>query len=463
MMSTATKQAKQSDSARQAQSRQERGIAWVFEDLQPPPRGAIASRVDRENGVIHGVKIIGLKSRNNRIYPLAVLEAAKNLYEGARVYLDHPGAGKPISKTDATVERKLEDGFGELRNVIVCEDGLYADLHFTKSHPRAEQVCENCERFPTKLGLSHNALQRQRIQDGRIIVEAIEVVRSVDLVSDPATTQGIFESVNPDNYWQIVNQRNQGALFNPWSPRGMKGNNMSTGPGYESDPAGAVNPNAATATTNDDAANVMEQSPVAEMCSSDPLFADLAEKLCKLYSSDMDNGEKVKQFSELLASALEHKDLSGQTGSAQSGEGAADDTNDSASTDSEEESKGKAKPDRIAALQAEVRGLKQELLARNMLAEKGIGNPKPSQVRALAAVVESKAVAEELVSTWIAVKESNADPTQAQGQKKAIPVARPKSVPASSVTESAKPGANDKSASFDPADFASSLRSRSMI
>ncbi len=45
----------------------------------------VAMRVDREHGVIRGVKLLGLVSRNGRRYLPAALQQAAGLYEGAKV------------------------------------------------------------------------------------------------------------------------------------------------------------------------------------------------------------------------------------------------------------------------------------------------------------------------------------------------------------------------------------------
>jgi hypothetical protein len=81
----------------------------------------------------------------------------------------------------------------------VESDGLYGDLHFLKSHPMAEQVCEIAWRNQSQMGFSHNAVVREsrdRSRGGEVVFEAIERVRSVDVVCSPATTSGIFESVD---------------------------------------------------------------------------------------------------------------------------------------------------------------------------------------------------------------------------------------------------------------------------
>ena len=62
------------------------------------------------------------------------------------------------------------------------------------SHPFAPAILEAAEKNPTLFGLSHNAEGRTRRDNGSTLVEEIVRVRSVDLVSDPATTKSLFES-----------------------------------------------------------------------------------------------------------------------------------------------------------------------------------------------------------------------------------------------------------------------------
>ncbi|MGD0652819.1 MAG: hypothetical protein ABSA16_00610, partial [Thermoguttaceae bacterium] len=50
----------------------------------------VRMRVDREEGVIRGVKILGLESRNRRSYLPEALAQAARLYEDAKVNVNHP-------------------------------------------------------------------------------------------------------------------------------------------------------------------------------------------------------------------------------------------------------------------------------------------------------------------------------------------------------------------------------------
>lgn len=151
----------------------------------------VLMRVDRREGILRGVKVLGLCSRNGRTYLPEALAAAAGLYEGAKVNVNHPKAGP-------TTARDYQDRIGNLRNVLVrVDEGLFADFHFNPKHTLAEQLLWDAEHSPENVGFSHNVLARTAYRDGRTVVEAITKVQSVDLVADPATTQGLFESIEP--------------------------------------------------------------------------------------------------------------------------------------------------------------------------------------------------------------------------------------------------------------------------
>lgn len=146
--------------------------------------------VDRDAGVIRGCKILGVQSRNrpprNFSYPESTRAAAAKLYEGVVCNVDHHKPGTHIS---------YHDRIGAFKSVECRQDGLYGDFHFNPKHALAEQICWDAEHAPQNLGFSH-------IADGKInrsdpahpVVEEITAVESVDLVANPATTNGLFES-----------------------------------------------------------------------------------------------------------------------------------------------------------------------------------------------------------------------------------------------------------------------------
>jgi len=150
----------------------------------------VAMRVDRAAGVIRGVKILGLQSRNGRAYlPDALVEAAP-LYEHAKVNVNHPKGGPHTP-------RDYQDRLGVIRSVAVRPgEGLFGDLHFNPKHALAEQLIWDAEHSPENVGLSHNVEARTSRSGDQVVVEAILRVESVDLVADPATTRGLFESAS---------------------------------------------------------------------------------------------------------------------------------------------------------------------------------------------------------------------------------------------------------------------------
>jgi len=148
----------------------------------------VQMRVERAAGVIRGVKILGMHSRNGRTYlPEALAEAAR-LYEDAKVNVNHPTGG-PAGPRD------YRDRIGVIRSVTVRGgEGLFADFHFNPKHALAEQLAWDAEHAPQNVGFSHNVQARTARRGDRVVVEAITRVQSVDLVADPATTRGLFES-----------------------------------------------------------------------------------------------------------------------------------------------------------------------------------------------------------------------------------------------------------------------------
>ena len=157
-------------------------------------------KVDRERGVIENVKVLGFHSRNSHglreavngtEYTRKCMEGALPLYEGADVLVDHE-----VSKR----ARGTGDVFGQLRGARLAEDGIRADLHYLKSHPLAERICEDVERSLGVYGLSHDARAgRERFDPAskRLVIESLNAVMSVDLVRKPASNANLWEGQQP--------------------------------------------------------------------------------------------------------------------------------------------------------------------------------------------------------------------------------------------------------------------------
>jgi len=167
-------------------------------------------RADPARGVLRGVKLLGLRSRNGRRYAEAALRQAIGLYEGSKVNVNHP-------VRDPLAPRDYRDRLGVVRNVrLEPGAGLFGDLHYNPKHALAEQLAWDAENAPQNVGLSHNVLGRTRRDCGETVVEAITRVQSVDLVADPATTLGLFEHrvPTPSDHAELIeeNDRLRGEL-----------------------------------------------------------------------------------------------------------------------------------------------------------------------------------------------------------------------------------------------------------
>jgi len=150
-------------------------------------------RVDREAGIIHGVRILGLESRNRRRYLPEAIKRARALYEGAKVYFDHP----PKERIGSV--RGIKEQAGWLQSVTIDADGgLRGNFHYFKSDPLTAKIAEAAERRPDQFGFSHNIDGVTEHRGGQTVVTEITDVRSVDLVTDPATTHGLFEGRGGD-------------------------------------------------------------------------------------------------------------------------------------------------------------------------------------------------------------------------------------------------------------------------
>jgi len=163
-------------------------------------------KIDREAGVIFGVRALGAESRNTHgergveatEYAESAHDDAIQLYEGLAVHIDHNLDSK-------TKNRSANDAFGVTRNCHKEKDELnrtitVGDLHYYRTHPLAERVLEDVERRIGNYGLSHNAVSsRERVDLGRkrLVIEGLASAKSIDLVFRPASNRNLYESQEP--------------------------------------------------------------------------------------------------------------------------------------------------------------------------------------------------------------------------------------------------------------------------
>ena len=124
-------------------------------------------RVDRGAGVIRGVKLLGLESRNGRSYlPAALAQAAAPVRRGQGQRQPSQGqpAGGPRLSGSAGLDPQRPCASGE---------GLFGDLHFNPKHALAEQLAWDAAHAPENVGFSHNVEARTSRAGGQTVVEAI--------------------------------------------------------------------------------------------------------------------------------------------------------------------------------------------------------------------------------------------------------------------------------------------------
>ena len=101
------------------------------------------NRVDRKNGILHAVKVLGRHSKNGREYPPEVMRGAVRLYDGIQVCLEHLSRGRQ--------QELVGDTIGVLRNPKFKSDSIFAALHILKSHPRSEYILDVAESLPVSI------------------------------------------------------------------------------------------------------------------------------------------------------------------------------------------------------------------------------------------------------------------------------------------------------------------------
>ncbi|MBA3761733.1 MAG: hypothetical protein H0X04_00120 [Chthoniobacterales bacterium] len=144
------------------------------------------AKLNKEKGIVENVHILGLKSANGYTYLEAAAQKALPKYEDASIYLNH-----------SKEARKVEDKFGFVSKPRFVEGkGIYGDVHYNTAHSYAPAFAWWVENNSSQVGMSHSV--GVQFDERTKTVTAIEDVNSVDLVSDPATVKGLFESIQPN-------------------------------------------------------------------------------------------------------------------------------------------------------------------------------------------------------------------------------------------------------------------------
>ena len=153
------------------------------------------AHVDRSSNVIQNMTLLGRVSKNGRRYSERAMQDAVRLYDGVAVYFDHP---TDRELRDRGGSRSVLDLAGRIRNPRLVGDRVRGDLEVLRVEPGRSLIFALAEQMPSQAGSSHRATGRVRREGGQDVVEGIDKVFAVELVTDPATTSGLFESVQKE-------------------------------------------------------------------------------------------------------------------------------------------------------------------------------------------------------------------------------------------------------------------------
>lgn len=168
------------------------------------------SEAEVGDGVLNGVVILGKHSQNGRIYPTSTMKEAREKYRGVGFFTDHP---KKSDLKERGGVRSVHDIAGKVRNPRVVGDQLKGDVELLDAEPQKSFVTALAAQLPEKVGMSHRAQGRVRVkEDGTQVVESISAVDSVDLVTEPASTSGLFESIQREVLGDQLLDRGREAL-----------------------------------------------------------------------------------------------------------------------------------------------------------------------------------------------------------------------------------------------------------
>jgi len=144
-------------------------------------------QIDKEKMVINRVALLSSISANKREYTENCLAKSVNLLEGAKCYADHDLSGKT---------RGVRDLIGIYRGVVNEGKKVFGNLHILNDGGEMSQkMLAIVEQMPDIVGNSISARGKYHIENGIDIIEELTKVNSVDIVTNPATTSSLFESI----------------------------------------------------------------------------------------------------------------------------------------------------------------------------------------------------------------------------------------------------------------------------
>lgn len=155
----------------------------------------ITEQKDSKGGIkayiIENMAVIGPKSKNKREYPTDTRKRALKLFEGAKAYANHPRKGEEDQA------RGISEAIGRHRNVYYdpATDMVRSNLHLSPTALVRDYIIPHAKANPSLIGNSINGGGKLS-ESGKVL--EITKLASIDLVTDPATTSGLYEQVEKD-------------------------------------------------------------------------------------------------------------------------------------------------------------------------------------------------------------------------------------------------------------------------
>jgi len=178
-------------------------IKPLYEGFDSAMKEAVINEQPTEY-IVENVAVLGPVSLNGRQYPVQVQEAAVTKIEGVRAYANH------AKEAESGDPRTVQELIGYHSDVYVKENMTYSNLHLIKGKSIVEEhILPTIRSNPSIIGNSIVASGRIKKEGGIDVVEEIVAVRSVDIVSEPATTHGLFEHKIWDNEHKTIDDNNK--------------------------------------------------------------------------------------------------------------------------------------------------------------------------------------------------------------------------------------------------------------
>ena len=166
-------------------------LTKLNENINTQLNGCFAEVSFAERGLLKNVALVGLVSQNNRRYAVEALRNGYEKYEGAKVFLDHPSEANQRSGG-----RSVRDLAGSIENARFDGQKIRGDIQLL-SNDAGRLVYDIATSQPHIAGMSHNILgsYHRDAETGEQVIDSVEKVTSVDVVTEPATNNGFYESV----------------------------------------------------------------------------------------------------------------------------------------------------------------------------------------------------------------------------------------------------------------------------